>query len=164
LLKTIILVRHAKSSWDDFSLKDEDRPLTDRGKKNAPDMAKRLLKKKIPIDAILSSPAKRAKSTAEYFAKEYDIPKKKIILIPELYMASSDAFVKTIRNAPEKADSIALFSHNEGITQFANSLSEARVDHMPTCSVFAVKVDIASWSEFEPGKTEFYFFDYPKSL
>ena len=163
-MKTIILVRHAKSSWDDFSLKDEDRPLTDRGKKNAPEMARRLLKKKIPIDAILSSPAKRAKSTAELFAKEYDIAKKKIILIPELYMASSDAFIRTIRNAPEKADSIALFSHNEGITQFANALSEARIDHMPTCSVFAVKVDIDSWNNFEPGKTEFYFFDYPKSL
>ena len=163
-MKTIILVRHAKSSWDDFSLNDEDRPLTDRGKKNAPDMAKRLHKKKIPIDAILSSPAKRAKSTADYFAKEYDIPKKKIILIPELYMASSETFVKTIRDAPKKADSIALFSHNEGITQFANSLSEARVDNMPTCSVFAVKADIDNWNEFEPGKTEFYFFDYPKSL
>src|SRR5690349_10044526 len=87
-------------------------------------MAKRLLKKKIAIDAFLSSPAKRAKSTAELFAKEYEIPKKKIIFIPELYMASSDAFIRTIRSAPEKADSIALFSHNEGITQFANSLSE----------------------------------------
>ena len=163
-MKTIILVRHAKSSWDDFSLKDEDRPLTDRGKKNAPDMAKRLLKKKVPIDAILSSPAERAKRTAEYFAREYDISKKKIILIPELYMANNDAFVRTIRNAPEKADSIALFSHNDGITHFANSLSEAKVDNMPTCSVFAVKVDIKSWDEFVPGKTEFYFFDYPKSL
>jgi phosphohistidine phosphatase len=163
-LKTIILVRHAKSSWDDFSLEDEERPLTDRGKKNAPEMARRLLKKNIPIDAILSSPAKRARSTAEYFAKEYDIPKKKIILVPELYMPGSEAFVKTIRNAPGKADSIALVSHNEGITQFANALSEARVDHMPTCSVFAVKVDIDNWSQFEAGKTTFYFFDYPKSL
>ena len=163
-MKTIILVRHAKSSWDDFSLKDEESPLTDRGKKNAPDMAKRLLRKKIPIDAILSSPAKRAKSTADFFAKEYDIPKKKIYLIPELYMASNEAFVKTIRNAPDKADSIALFSHNNGITQFANTLSETRIDHMPTCSVFAVKADIDSWDQFEPGKNEFYFFDYPKSL
>ena len=163
-MKTIILVRHAKSSWDDFSLKDEERPLTDRGKKNAPEMAKRLLKKKVPIDVILSSPAKRAKSTAEYFASEYDIPKKKIILIPELYMASNVAFVKTIRNAPGKADSIALFSHNNGITQFANELSETKIDHMPTCSVFAVKVDIKDWADFQPGKTEFYFFDYPKSL
>jgi len=163
-LKTIILVRHAKSSWDDFSLKDEERPLTDRGKKNAPEMAKRLLKKKVPIDAILSSPAKRAKSTAEYFANEYEIPKKKIILIPELYMASNDAFVRTIRNAPEKANSIAIFSHNNGITQFANTLSETKIDNMPTCSVYAVRADIESWESFEPGKTAYYFFDYPKSL
>ena len=163
-MKTIILVRHAKSSWDDFSLKDEERPLTDRGKKNAPEMAKRLLKKKVPIDAILSSPAKRAKSTAEYFANEYEIPKKKIILIPELYMASNDAFVRTIRNAPEKADSIAIFSHNNGITQFANTLSETKIDNMPTCSVYAVKADIDSWKSFEPGKTAYYFLDYPKSL
>ena len=163
-MKTIILVRHAKSSWDDISLKDEERPLTDRGNKNAPEMAKRLLKKKVPIDAILSSPAKRAKSTAEYFAKEYEIPKKKIILIPELYMASNDAFVRTIRNAPEKADSIAVFSHNNGITQFANTLSETKIDNMPTCSVYAVKADIDSWKSFEPGKTAYYFFDYPKSL
>ncbi len=163
-MKTIILVRHAKSSWDDFSLKDEERPLTDRGKKNAPEMARRLLKKKVPIDAILSSPAKRAKSTAEYFASEYEIPKKKIFLIPELYMATNEAFISTIRNAPEKANSIALFSHNNGITQFANTLSETKIDHMPTCSVYAVKADISSWESFEPGKTEFYFFDYPKSL
>ena len=163
-MKTIILVRHAKSSWDDISLKDEERPLTDRGKKNAPEMAKRLLKKKVPIDTILSSPAKRAKSTAEFCANEYEIPKKKIILIPELYMASNDAFVRTIRNAPEKADSIAIFSHNNGITQFANTLSETKIDNMPTCSVYAVKADIGSWKSFEPGKTAFYFFDYPKSL
>lgn len=163
-MKTIILVRHAKSSWDDISLSDEQRPLTDRGRKNAPEMAKRLLKKNIPIDAILSSPAVRAKSTADYFAKEYDIKKKHIILVPGLYMASHDAFVKTIREAPEHASSIALFSHNDGITQFANSISETRIDHMPTCSVFAVNVDIQHWSDFQPGQAKFYFFDYPKSL
>jgi phosphohistidine phosphatase len=163
-LKTIILVRHAKSSWDDISLKDEERPLTERGRKNAPDMAKRLLKKRIPIDVILSSPAERAISTAEYFAKEYGIKKKEIIRVPELYMATQDAFINTIKNAPEKADSIALFSHNNGITYFANPLSETRIDHMPTCSVFAVNVDIGSWSDFKPGHAKFYFFDYPKSL
>jgi phosphohistidine phosphatase len=162
-LKTIILVRHAKSSWDDFSLKDEERPLTDRGKKNAPEMAKRLLKQKIKIDAILSSPAKRAKATAEYFAREYDIPKKKILLIPDLYMAGHNAFVEAIRQAPEKADSVALFSHNNGITEFANTLSDTRIDHMPTCSVFVVNVDIEKWSEFEPGSAKFNLFDFPKS-
>lgn len=163
-MKTIVLVRHAKSSWGDFSLKDEERPLTERGKKNAPDMAKRLKKKVHDIDAILTSPAKRAKATADYFAKEYEIPKKKIIVVPELYMAGYNAFVKTIREAPAKADKIAIFSHNNGITEFANLLSDVRVDDMPTCSVFAVKVDLKEWCDFEPGNAEFYFFDYPKSL
>ena len=122
------------------------------------------LKRKSQSTQFFPVRQKRAKSTADFFAKEYDIPKKKIYLIPELYMASNEAFVKTIRNAPDKADSIALFSHNNGITQFANTLSETRIDHMPTCSVFAVKADIDSWDQFEPGKNEFYFFDYPKSL
>ncbi|MBL7697053.1 MAG: histidine phosphatase family protein [Chitinophagaceae bacterium] len=163
-MKTLLLIRHAKSSWDDISLSDEERPLNDRGKKNAPEMAKRLLKKHIAIDVILSSPAKRAKTTAEYFADEYDIKKKHIILVPGLYMASHDAFVKAIREAPEDAKSIAVFSHNDGITQFASTLSETRINHMPTCSVFAVNLDIQNWSDFQPGQAKFYFFDYPKSL
>lgn len=163
-MKTIILVRHAKSSWDDFSLRDEERPLTDRGKKNAAEMAKRLRKKDIDIDAILTSPAKRAKATADYFADEFDLPKKKFVVMPELYMAGYNAFVSSIRQAPRKADCIAVFSHNNGITEFANTLSATRIDHMPTCSVFAVKVDLKDWADFEPGNAEFYFFDYPKSL
>lgn len=163
-MKTIILVRHAKSSWDNFSIKDEERPLNDRGKKNAPEMAKRLLKKKVPIDAFISSPAKRAKATAEFFAREYGFDKSKIILVPELYMANNEAFVRTIHNAPRKAGTIALFSHNNGITQFANTLSEERIDNMPTCSVFAVRAAIDNWADFETGQNNFYFFDYPKSL
>jgi phosphohistidine phosphatase len=162
-MKTILLVRHAKSSWENFSVSDEERPLNDRGKKNAPEMAKRLLKKGINIDAFLSSPAKRARTTAEYFAGEYKVKKNKIIIVPELYMASKDAFVNTIRNAPEEADTVALFSHNNGISDFANVLSDARIDIMPTCAVFAVQADIERWSQFEPGQTRFYFFDYPKN-
>jgi phosphohistidine phosphatase len=163
-LKTIILVRHAKSSWDDLSLKDEDRPLNSRGKKDAPKMAKRLLKKKIDIDAFISSPAKRAKETAEYFAKAYGIKKKHVILAPELYMADDNDFTNVIRNAPPETNSIAIFSHNEGITRFANTLSETKIDNMPTSSFFAVKAHIHEWTEFRPEGNEFYFFDYPKSL
>lgn len=156
-------MRHAKSSWENFSVTDEERPLNERGKKNAPEMAKRLIKRGIKIDAFLSSPAKRAKTTAEYFAEEYEVKKNKIILIPELYMANRDAFIKTIRNAPEEAKTIAIFSHNNGITDFANALSSATIDHMPTCSVFAVRSAIDNWADFEAGNNEFYFFDYPKS-
>lgn len=163
-MKTILLIRHAKSSWENFTVSDEERPLNERGKKNAPEMARRLLKKKILIDAFISSPAKRAHTTARYFAEVYGVPKDNIILVPELYMAGTEAFTNTIRNAPSKAGTIALFSHNNGITEFANRLTAARIDDMPTCAVFAVKCNIDHWQEFTAGNNEFYFFDYPKSI
>ena len=162
-MKTVLLVRHAKSSWDDITLSDFERPLNDRGKKNAPEMAERLLKKGIAIDAFLSSPAKRAKKTAEAFAKEYGQDKDTVILVPSLYEAQHENFLKAIEDAPDKASNIALFSHNPGITDFVNSLTEVRIDNMPTCSVFAVKVPIRNWSDFRQATKEFYFFDFPKN-
>lgn len=163
-MKTVLIVRHAKSSWDDFSLKDEERPLNERGKKNAPEMAKRLRKKKVEIDTILSSPAKRAKATADYFADEYGIKKSSIIVIPGLYMAGVNTFVDVIRNAPKAGSNLAIFSHNNGITDFVNLLTSTRIDDMPTCGVFAIKCPISHWADFELLKNEFYFFDYPKSI
>src|SRR4051794_9695084 len=71
-MKTLILVRHAKSSWDQPGVSDIDRPLNERGKSDAPQMAKRLKERNIKIDLFISSPAKRAKKTAKYFAEEYD--------------------------------------------------------------------------------------------
>lgn len=157
------MIRHAKSSWENFAVTDEERPLNARGKKNAPEMAKRLQKKHITVNAFLSSPAKRARDTAEYFTEAYGVSAKSIIIVPELYLANADAFTAAIRSAPPKAATIAVFSHNDGITLYANRLSDARVDNMPTCAVFAVKCNISEWSEFEPRDHEFYFFDYPKS-
>lgn len=163
-MKTILLIRHAKSSWENFTVSDADRPLNERGKKNAPEMAKRLLKKKIKIEAFISSPALRAHTTAQYFAEVYGEAKSNIILVPELYMAGEEAFTRTIQNAPSKAGTIALFSHNNGITEYANRLTTTRIDDMPTCAVFAVKCKIDNWQDFTVGNNEFYFFDYPKSI
>ena len=92
-VKQLLLIRHAKSSWADFSLKDFDRPLNDRGKKDAPVMAKRLLDKGIAIDAFIASPAKRTRKTAEIFAKEYKSEKGRIILFDELYLATPSRFL-----------------------------------------------------------------------
>ena len=162
-MKRIILVRHAKSSWDDASVQDRERPLNDRGRKNAPEMAKRLEKKEIVIDHILSSPAKRAKKTAELFAEELKIPSKHISYIEDLYMGGESDFNRVIAGAPDDALTIAIFSHNPGITEFANTLTNVRLDNMPTCSVFGVKARIGSWKEFAAAEKEFWFFDYPKS-
>ncbi len=162
-MKTLILIRHAKSSWDDTTLPDFDRPLNDRGKKDAPKMAKRLADKKINIDAFISSPAKRAKKTAELFIKEFDRDESDIILFPSLYHADVKDFYEAIFVTDDKFKSIAVFSHNPGITSFANALVEkAQLDNMPTCSVFGVKADVKHWSEFKDAKKEFWFFDYPK--
>lgn len=126
-------------------------------------MARRLVKKGITIDTFFSSPAKRARTTAEYFTEVFGRKKHDIVLIPELYMATYDSFVDTIRSAPQDAGTIALFSHNNGITDFANRLSNARIDHMPTCGVFAVQAEIERWRDFEPGEAAFFFFDFPKN-
>ena len=162
-MKTVLLIRHAKSSWGDLTLADFDRPLNERGKTDAPKMAKRLYKKDIPIDSFISSPAKRAKKTAKIFAEQYGVEKSDIILVPELYEPTVHAFSNAIAKPPSASSSIALFSHNPGITEFVNTLTFTKVDNMPTCSIFAVKADVDSWSDFSEAEKQFYFFEFPKS-
>ena len=163
-MKTLILVRHAKSDWGNPSLSDFDRPLNERGKRDAPVMAKRLLDKKIKIDQIIASPAKRAAKTAKYFAEAFDYKKDKIDFKEKLYLAEPAAFFAAIEKANDKHESIALFSHNFGITDFANMLTNTRIDNIPTCGVFAVKADCEKWEDFKEAKKEFLFFDYPKAI
>lgn len=161
-MRTLLLVRHAKSSWSDFSLPDFDRPLNDRGKRDAPVMARRMRDKGVQIDAFISSPAKRAFKTASIFAKEYGREKSDIILIQELYLAVPAVFLRVIEQAADKHQTIAVFSHNNGITDFANELTDARIDEIQTCGIFAVKVDAGSWKDFAGARKEFWFYDSPK--
>jgi phosphohistidine phosphatase len=162
-MKQLLLIRHAKSDWNNASLSDFDRPLNERGKRDAPAMAHRLLDKKIKIDAFIASPAKRAKKTASIFAKEYKTDSDKIIFIEELYAAPSTVFYDVIAKVDGRFDSIAVFSHNPGITDFANSLTDVQIDNIPTCGIFAVKINIKHWSDFKEAEKEFWFVDYPKA-
>jgi phosphohistidine phosphatase len=163
-MKQLLIIRHAKSSWDFSTLNDFDRPLNARGHHDTPMMAKRVFDKKIIIDAFISSTAKRALNTAEYFAEAYGFNKNDIIKKPELYHASADEFYKVIKNLDDQFNSIAIFSHNPGITDFVNELTKTKIDNIPTCGVFAVKADINSWNDFAEAKKEFLFFDYPKAV
>ncbi len=162
-MKILLLVRHAKSDWGNPALEDFERPLNERGKKDAPAMAKRLLDKSINIDAIISSTAKRAAKTAKAFAEVYDLKKSRLQFNEELYMAGSASFTAVIESADDKFDSIAVFSHNPGITGFANELTNARIDNIPTCGVFAIKINTDTWKDFRNATKEFWFFDYPKA-
>ncbi len=126
-------------------------------------MAQRLLDRKITIDAFISSPAKRAKKTAELFSAVYAKKETDIIFISALYQASAKTFNQTVEQIDNKYNSVALFSHNTGITEFVNELTDIfKTDNMPTCGVFAVKAAIKDWKEFNKAKKEFLFFDYPK--
>ena len=161
--KTLLIVRHAKSSWDLASLNDFERPLNERGKKDAPVMAERLLNKNIAIEALVSSPAKRAKKTAELFGSVFGIPDDRLIFISKLYQATPAVFYEVVEELDDSFAKVAIFSHNPGITEFVNSLIEGvKIDNMPTCGVFAIQVQADKWKDFKKSKRDFLFLDYPK--
>lgn len=163
-MKTLLLVRHAKSSWDLATVNDFDRSLNERGKKDAPVMAQRLLDRKIDINTFVSSPAKRAKKTAELFCSIYKKDKEQIVFITALYHASLNTFFEVVTQLNDDYNCVAIFSHNPVITEFVNQLVEnITIDNMPTCGVFAVKASITKWKEFSTSKKELLFFDYPKA-
>ena len=162
-MKTLLLIRHAKSSWESPGLSDFDRPLNERGKKDAPEMAKRVKEMGIELDQLVSSPAKRARKTAKYFAEEFGFKKDDIELVEELYGATQAQFLKSVTDINDKYKTVALFSHNPGITDFASSLTNVHVDDMPTCAVFVLQVETESWKDFANAEKKFLFFDYPKN-
>ncbi len=162
-MKTVILIRHAKSDWTDGSISDHDRPLNNRGKHDAPEMAKRLIKNNISIDAFYTSTALRAMSTANLIAGIMNEKQMPIFPKPELYLAGVNIFQNLLSEIDNAFNSIAIVAHNPGITQFANSLTDARVDDLPTGSFFAVKSDIVDWQYFNNSIKKFFCFSYPKN-
>jgi phosphohistidine phosphatase len=161
-MKSLFVVRHAKSDWNSAAQTDFDRPLNDRGNKDAPLMAKRMFDQGHKLDVLISSNAMRAKTTAQFFADVYGYKTKNIILVPELYHAPAQQFYDTIKWIDDSLQHVAIFSHNPGITHFVNSLGVAIVDDMPTCGIFGITVEASRWSDFEKAKKTFLYFDYPK--
>jgi len=148
-MKSLFIIRHAKSAWGSFDLPDFDRPLNDRGKKDAPEMARRLLNKNVKIDFFVSSPAKRARKTCQAFCEVFNYPKENILLIDELYHAPKEIFYEVVKSLENQYNSVAIFSHNPGITHFVNSLIDNfQIDNMPTCGVFAVSSSCQIWETF----------------
>ncbi len=162
-MKTIILFRHAKSSWKDLSLDDIDRPLNKRGKQNAPFMGQKLRERGIIPDLILSSPAKRAKKTAITIANEIGYPKKKIVYDNDLYHSGAGYMLEMVQNLDDKNESIMIFGHNPDFNSFADMLLKHNpIYNIPTAGVYCIKFDVNSWKKVQEGKGESVFFDYPK--
>lgn len=161
-MRSLYLVRHAKSSWDIPGLSDLERPLNKRGKHDAPMMGK-LLKNmgEIP-DLIITSPAKRANSTAKRIATEIDYNEKGITINDLLYMADIENFIEVIKDVNEKFKKIMIFSHNYGITDFANYISTSDIENIPTCGVVKIDFKFDSWNKIKKEKGKLVFFEYPK--
>lgn len=163
-MKLIYIIRHAKSNQS-FLGSDYERPLNERGFKDAPNMAKWLKLKVTHIDAFISSPAVRAKTTAISFAKAYNKLSDDVVYISALYHADVNSFYEVVNSLPDELNAIALFSHNPGITNFINNLNTGHIiDNMPTCGIFGIKCYCNQWEDFKNASKEFLFFIQPKLL
>ena len=160
-MKTLFLIRHAKSSWDNAALPDKERPLNDRGRRDAPKMGERLAKRDVKPDLILSSPAVRALSTAEIVAEKLDYRRKDIVVTERLYAAEVDDLLDVIRQLGDELKCVMLFGHNPEFTELAHRLS-GEIAHMPTCAIAEFTFDAKSWSGIDSIKPAQILLDYPK--
>ncbi len=161
-MKTVFLIRHAKSSWSDSSLSDHDRPLNKRGFRDAPFMAKLLAGKENKPDAIISSTANRAKTTAGYFAEAFGIPVEEIVLTPEIYEAYTRDVLEIIQHLDNKLNVVLFFGHNPTFTSIANIFSQTYIPNLPTCGIVKIQAAINTWSEFNDTTAKQTAFYYPK--
>jgi len=161
--KQLLLVRHAKSDWDNIRLSDFDRPLNSRGNKNAPEMARRLLKKGIIPQQIVSSPAVRALTTARYFAKELGLQKSGIVKEMQIYEALTSTLMEVINKLDNNYSLIALFGHNPGMTSVVSNLCTTDLYNIPTCGMVLIEFPFDEWDLVSAGTGELVFYDYPKN-
>lgn len=161
-MKTIVLIRHGKSSWKNDKLKDMERPLKKRGLNDAPLMGKVLKDLQVTPEVIITSPAVRAMETAKLIAKEYDIDTSQIISVPELYLESKGKLLREINKIDHQYNTVFLIGHNPGLTDLANFLSGETIDNIPTSGAIALQFDCNTWAEVEKGKGKKLFFEVPK--
>jgi len=160
MIRHLLLIRHAKSDWDDPSLSDFERPLSARGERDVPIMGSRLATSSILPERIMSSPAQRAKSTAMGIARYLALPMQDIEWREELYLASPATMLDAIRNHPDHVTTLFLIGHNPGISALTTELCGEVIDNIPTCGIAHLVGEFNSWKE--AGKFRMVNFDYPK--
>lgn len=160
-MKTLYLVRHAKSSWQ-FDVIDHERPLNERGLEDAPKMAAHIALKMPKPDLMMSSDALRAKTTAVFFAKAYEINDVEIVLNHKMYDFAGQALVEVIRDVDNDVNCLMVFGHNNAMTNFVNTYGDQRIDNVATAAFTAIVFDIDSWRDLKPGRTSYHI--APKEL
>lgn len=160
-MKTLFLIRHAKSSWSDGSLDDFNRPLNNRGKISADFMGKELAKKGIKPDKIIASPAKRTQRTSERIAQKIGYPNINIAYYSELYLGDIQSLLEIVNSLSDDNDTVFLVGHNPGITMFFNYVC-GEFAEMVTCAVAEITFDIDSWAAVSNKTGTLQNFTYPK--
>ncbi len=150
-MKTVIVLRHSKSSWESTAETDFDRPLNERGKRDAPEMGQRLLKEKFVPDIILISTSRRTRQTAELLLPAAQLTDVKIVELESLYLASCGTITKTLMSINDQHQVVMIIAHNPGITDFVNEMSNARLDNMPTSGYAIIQFDTDSWQKMSRG-------------
>lgn len=156
-MKTLFLIRHAKSDWTNPELKDIERYLNERGYSNANMMAAKFNHKP---DLIISSPAIRAISTALIFARHINYNPNTIVIKQELYESSVNDYLSVINAIDNNFNTVLLFAHNPTISDVVQHLTQALPMEMPTCAIAGISFDVTDWKKAKTG--ELFLFDYPK--
>ena len=164
-MKTLYLLRHAKSDWGNSDLLDIDRPLNERGYSDAVRMSQFLKENKVSPDLIISSPAIRAISTALIFTRNLDYNTSEIAIQPDLYESSLKKHLSCISKIDSKHKSAMLFAHNPFISETANTLTDALNTEMQTCAVVGISFDDCNeWSDVAKIKGKLELYEFPKNI
>lgn len=164
MMKTLYLVRHAKSSWEFPHLSDYERPLNNRGKRDAPIMGRRLRVRGITPGCFVSSPALRARETSLLVSREIGFPESEIVFMEQIYAAEVPDLLEVIASFPQEASSAFLVGHNPGMTSMAEYLTESHVGSLPTSGIACIEFspEVAGWAHAGRGLGRLAFLDYPK--
>jgi len=163
-MKNLVLVRHAKSSWDNPEWSDFDRPLNKRGLRDAPFLADILVKKGFVPDLIISSTAKRAKETVHFFsgALKYDI--KRIEFELGIYERGTKFIINKLSNLESQINNVLLVGHNPDITSLATFFSGDFFDNIPTCGMVSIKFNFNEWENITSVNGELVFSEFPRNF
>ena len=161
-MKTLTIVRHAKSSWDDPGLRDRDRPLNKRGERDAPDMGRRIHRAGIRPSLIVSSPAVRAWTTAKAVAQAIGYPLEFLQREDDLYLASVNRILDVLVAQDNGFNNLMLVGHNPGLTEFVNYLSPGLTSNLPTAGVVSFDFDRDDWRLYDRPEVRLQLHDWPK--
>lgn len=161
-MRTLYIWRHAKSSWTDPGTADHDRPLNERGERNAPFMARLFKQRGEPLDLLVSSGAKRARDTAMHMARELGLTVQQFIIEDELYHASVPVLMKRIQTLPAHAQRVMLVGHNPGLTELIDHLSGEDIGNLPTCGMARIDIPGDSWQMASRDVGTLAWLDHPK--